>query len=61
MKTLDAARGKPYSDESGTKVEESQPGYYALLPLAMVGDAATLPIQAPIYIFIFFVGQSVPN
>lgn len=45
--TIDKARGAPEKNDQGKSepTETPQPGYYALAPLAVVGDAATLPFQ----------------
>jgi uncharacterized protein YceK len=47
MFTLEAARGDTYKNEKGDVVvrESPKPGYYALVPLAVTGDVATLPFQ----------------
>jgi hypothetical protein len=46
-------RGKPYYDPHFCYVEppdqKPQPGYYAVLPLTVPMDAATLPFQGIMY------------
>ena len=45
--TVRKASGYPADDGHGQKVatEERQPGYYALVPFAFIGDVATCPVQ----------------
>ena len=47
MTTLEAARPQTHKDEKGEVVidKQSEPGYYALIPLTVAGDVATLPFQ----------------
>jgi len=45
--TVGTARGWPDKDKDGKNVPEEtpKPGFYALVPLAVVGDVATSPFQ----------------
>ena len=52
--TLNHARGKnPFDDRKSLPPE---PGYYALLPLAFIGDIATSPIQGTILLLLYIHG-----
>ncbi len=45
--TIGTARGYPDKDRDGKTVlgDTPKPGYYALVPLALIGDIVTFPIQ----------------
>jgi len=47
FETVGTARGWPDEDKDGKSVptETPKPGYYALVPFAVVGDIATSPFQ----------------
>jgi len=54
--TVESAKGDRAKDEKGKVViyERPKPGNYWLVPLAVVGDAITFPLQAvAVAIFIF--------
>ena len=53
--TLGKASGYPKAEGHGHKVasEEPQPGYYALVPFAFIGDVATLPVQGFYVVFVW--------
>jgi uncharacterized protein YceK len=52
LTTLDAAKEKTHKDKEGAVVvdQKSQPGYYALVPVAVIGDIATSPFQLFVYL-----------
>jgi hypothetical protein len=45
--TVSKAKGYPRGRNPGEEMatEERRPGYYALVPFALIGDTATLPAQ----------------
>jgi len=47
INTVEAARARTHNDEKGEEVvdKKAEPGYYALIPLTVAGDTATLPFQ----------------
>ena len=47
MTTLEAAKPQTHKDEQGEVVvdKKTELGYYALIPLTVAGDMATLPFQ----------------
>ena len=47
MNTLETAKPRTHKDEKGDVVidKKAEPGYYALIPLTIAGDTATLPFQ----------------
>ena len=53
--TLGKARGYPKDDGHGDKVvsEDPQPGYYALVPFAFIGDVGTFPVQGFYVVFVW--------
>gem|GEM_PF-3483737 len=53
--TLGKARGYTKDDGHSHKEarEEPQPNYFALVPLAFVGDVATLPVQGFWVVFVW--------
>ncbi len=53
--TLSKAKGYPKVDSDGHKVttEDPQPGYYALVPFAFIGDVATFPLQGLYVVFVW--------
>jgi len=56
--TIEAAKAQSYKNNKGETVvtEPGAPGYYALLPLSVVGDIVTSPIQLPVLLFIYLSG-----
>jgi uncharacterized protein YceK len=54
--TLQKARGSSHTDKKGRTVvdEKPEPAAYALLPLAVAGDAATLPFWVVVTIGVNF-------
>ena len=44
--------GAPYLAKWKTETVPGQPGYYALVPLTVAADVATLPVQVPYGIYL---------
>ena len=49
-----------FSGEEQERLEPN-PAYYALLPITVPFDIATLPIQCPLFIYLFFDERPAPK
>jgi len=56
--TIQVAKTKTHKSDKGETVvdEPGKPGYYALVPLTIVADVATSPIQLPFLFLIYITG-----